>query len=209
MKNEYGLRKLVLINSATYSVAEIPLDVSSYLENLDQLDLSGTNSFSQKINVDKPDVSQSKDITSELDFNKLISDMIKVEINKSNGGLVIPCGLSTTLSDIDVYFTSPSFDSIEFETGALVLTLSDQEDGLNDGCEIQIRAALSDTSGNEISSTEKSVVRSSSDNFIPLVIPMDGKTLNSAVKLTLFCETTGEIGRTLHCDGILSVSEST
>lgn len=26
MKNEYGLRKLVLINSANYEIAEIPLD---------------------------------------------------------------------------------------------------------------------------------------------------------------------------------------
>jgi hypothetical protein len=193
-----------------YPLAEVPLDISSYLSQLDELDLTGSNSFSQKIKVDKPEVTQKQNLGNQIDFNKVITDQAAITLSV----LTLPRSSNQTLPPLDVCFTSPDFDAIEFETGALVLTIKDSPSGGNEGIEIRMKVILCDASGNEISNSGDSytVIRNSSNKYFPLEIPMDGKTLKQNLQLKISATGYGEPEdpqAICLCSGKLSISDST
>jgi len=170
-----------------YSVAEIPLDISSYLQNLDTLDFSSNNTFSQTVCVDKQNIVESQEVGNELDFGEVVKDKISCTINN----LYFPQSgtsdaLEIELEKITVNFTQPDFDSVHFKTGNLIISFT-QQDGSSDE-EIQIKATLLDTNEQEISSSDLITVRERNGTMNSIVMPMNGKSLDSAFKLNLYAK---------------------
>ena len=166
-----------------YKIAEIPLDMSEYLKNLDGIDLtSQENSFSQEFEVPNPgDIVISKEI--DVDFNKILRENMKSSFSCDcipefpNGYLD---GLQP-LPEINIDVTEPDFNFIEFASGKLIVSSKCDEAV---GGTVKIRVSLKTSGGEEVGTSNLAVIVSDG-TFVgePIVIDVTGKKITPNMKL--------------------------
>ncbi len=168
-----------------YPVADIPLDIGKYLEDLDSLDLSSAqNSFSQEIAVpDAQTPAFEKEYT--VDINDLIESNfqsnIVVPVTEVDGEKALD------INDVDFRITSPNFSTIKFKEGGIELSFEPAEGSSPTATfEISARAVLL-VDGSEVSTSgaegtyTKVITGSTEDN--KLVLPLDDKEIKMNMKL--------------------------
>ena len=168
-----------------YKIAEIPLDMSEYLKNLDGIDLtSQENSFSQEFEVPNPgDIVISKEI--DVDFNKILRENMKSSFSCDcipefpNGYLD---GLQP-LPEINIDVTEPDFNFIEFASGKLIVSSKCDEAV---GGTVKIRVSLKTSGGEEVGTSNLATIVSDG-TFVgnPIVIDVTGKKITPNMKLKM------------------------
>lgn len=190
-----------------YTLKEIPLDISSYLSNLDGLDFnSAENSFSQEISIPSFENNQiSQEIS--VDFNKLMRENFDCQFN-------IPSVPELNLEDeipldnIIFDISSPEFDSIEFAKGKIVLsaTTTDTVNG-----SIALMLTLTDSNGKFIGNSEKTyIVENGVTTGKKIEFDVSGKSITP--KMTINCSVVaagGTVGNFHTFNVALTLSDDT
>ena len=164
---------------AEMKLQEIPIDVSSYFENMDFASQLKAMSFDQSIVVPNfPTYDETLPIPFP-DINEKIKDSAQIK----NVVLPIPEGINGAILDtidVTISITSPVFNTIEFIQGNLVLTVTAQNEPSPD-FSASIKVVLTDESGNYISQSTDTTIK----NTGTILIPMDGKSIVPKMKLNV------------------------
>ena len=164
---------------AEMKLQEIPIDVSSYFENMDFASQLKAMSFDQSIVVPNfPTYDETLPIPFP-DINEKIKDSAQIK----NVVLPIPEGINGAILDtidVTISITSPVFNTIEFIQGNLVLTVTAQNEPSPD-FSASIKVVLTDESGNYISESTDTTIK----NTGTILIPMDGKNIVPKMKLNV------------------------
>lgn len=164
---------------AEMKLQEIPIDVSSYFENMDFASQLKAMSFDQSIVVPNfPTYDETLPIPFP-DINEKIKDSAQIK----NVVLPIPEGINGEILDtidVTISITSPVFNTIEFIQGNLVLTVTAQNEPSPD-FSASIKVVLTDESGNYISQSIDTTIK----NTGTILIPMDGKSIVPKMKLNV------------------------
>lgn len=164
---------------AEMKLQEIPIDVSSYFENMDFASQLKAMSFDQSIVVPNfPTYDETLPIPFP-DINEKIKDSAQIK----NVVLPIPEGINGAILDtidVTISITSPVFNTIEFIQGNLVLTVTAQNEPSPD-FSASIKVVLTDESGNYISESIDTTIK----NTGTILIPMDGKSIVPKMKLNV------------------------
>ena len=164
---------------AEMKLQEIPIDVSSYFENMDFASQLKAMSFDQSIVVPNfPTYDETLPIPFP-DINEKIKDSAQIK----NVVLPIPEGINGAILDtidVTISITSPVFNTIEFIQGNLVLTVTAQNEPSPD-FSASIQVVLTDESGNYISESTDTTIK----NTGTILIPMDGKNIVPKMKLNV------------------------
>lgn len=164
---------------AEMKLQEIPIDVSSYFENMDFASQLKAMSFDQSIVVPNfPTYDETLPIPFP-DINEKIKDSAQIK----NVVLPIPEGINGAILDtidVTISITSPVFNTIEFIQGNLVLTVTAQNEPSPD-FSASIKVVLTDEGGNYISESIDTTIK----NTGTILIPMDGKNIVPKMKLNV------------------------
>ena len=166
-----------------YPIAEIPIDVGSYFQNMDlSSDLSDI-SFNKTINIPKFD---NKNFTQTISF-AAIED--RINANSSIGAIdSLPLlepgqGLAkaASTSPLTLEVSKPEFSTITYSQGTLVVTFVPQGT-VSAGFTAAITLSLQKSDGTEITSSSSPVDISYGGS---ISLPLAGKTLYKSMKLVI------------------------
>lgn len=189
---------------AEMKLQEIPIDVSSYFENMDFASQLKAMSFDQSIVVPNfPTYDETLPIPFP-DINEKIKDSAQIK----NVVLPIPEGINGAILDtidVTISITSPVFNTIEFIQGNLVLTVTAQNEPSPD-FSASINVVLTDESGNYISESTDTTIK----NTGTILIPMDGKNIVPKMKLNVTGSSQGgTLGKTVIYNVTTGLDETT
>lgn len=175
---------------AEVKLQEIPVDISEYLSNMDISTSLKEQSFEQQFTIPSLSVySLSSDL--ELpDFNEIIKTQAQIDL--PGDSIIIPGALngSITPTTITVNINSPKFSSISFYEGNIQVSIKTDMDP--HGSEVSATLRLLDSDDNLISSASNKIT-----NKGTFLLPIDGKTLKTNMKLELSGTQSGGIAEDL------------
>ncbi|MCI5608890.1 MAG: hypothetical protein MR408_05555, partial [Spirochaetia bacterium] len=163
---------------AEVKLQEIPVDISEYLSNMDISTSLKEQSFEQQFTIPSLSVDSLSSDLELPDFNEIIKT--KSQINLPSDSIIIPGALnnSITPTTINVNIKSPEFSSISFYEGNIQVSIKTDMDP--HGSEVSATLRLLDSDGNLISSASNKIT-----NKGTFLLPIDGKTLKTNMKLEL------------------------
>lgn len=163
---------------AEVKLQEIPVDISEYLSNMDISTSLKEQSFEQQFTIPSLSVDSLSSYIDLPDFNEIIKT--KSQINLPSDSITIPGALnnSITPTTINVNIKSPEFSSISFYEGNIQVSIKTDMDP--HGSEVSATLRLLDSDGNLISSASNKIT-----NKGTFLLPIDGKTLKTNMKLEL------------------------
>ena len=163
---------------AEVKLQEIPVDISEYLSNMDISTSLKEQSFEQQFTIPSLSVDSLSSDLELPDFNEIIK--AKAQIDLSDVSIIIPGALnnSITPTTINVNIKSPEFSSISFYEGNIQVSI--KTDMETHGSEVSATLRLLDSNDNLISSASNKIT-----NKGTFLLPIDGKTLKTNMKLEL------------------------
>ena len=163
---------------AEVKLQEIPVDISEYLSNMDISTSLKEQSFEQQFTIPSLSVDSLSSDLELPDFNEIITT--NSQINLPSDSIIIPGALnnSITPTTINVNIKSPEFSSISFYEGNIQVSIKTDMDP--HGSEVSATLRLLDSDGNLISSASNKIT-----NKGTFLLPIDGKTLKTNMKLEL------------------------
>lgn len=163
---------------AEVKLQEIPVDISEYLSNMDISTALTEQSFEQEFTIPSLSVDSPSSDIDLPDFNEIITT--NSQINLPSDSIIIPGALnnSITPTTINVNIKSPEFSSISFYEGNIQVSIKTEMD--THGSEVSATLRLLDSDGNLISSASNKIT-----NKGTFLLPIDGKTLKTNMKLEL------------------------
>ena len=175
---------------AEVKLQEIPVDISEYLSNMDISTSLKEQSFEQQFTIPSLSVDSLSSDLELPDFNEIITT--NSQINLPSDSIIIPGALngSITPTTINVNIKSPEFSSISFYEGNIQVSIKTDMDP--HGSEVSATLRLLDSDGNLISSASNKIT-----NKGTFLLPIDGKTLKTNMKLELSGTQSGGIAEFL------------
>ena len=163
---------------AEVKLQEIPVDISEYLSNMDISTSLKEQSFEQQFTIPSLSVDSLSSDLELPDFNEIIK--AKAQINLPSDSIIIPGALNGSIepTTINVNIKSPKFSSISFYEGNIQVSIKTDMDP--HGSEVSATLRLLDSDGNLISSASNKIT-----NKGTFLLPIDGKTLKTNMKLEL------------------------
>lgn len=169
------------------TIAEIPVDVGSYLEKMDfsGLDSEGIE-LGQKIEI--PDISERKETTAINfpDISKKFTDKI-INIYED-----LPLAEVSVSSEnpqtIDTKITSPEFKTAEFYSGGIILNVFRTDGTPSPDFSTDFTFELLAENGSSLSSRGNVDISSGNED---LLFNLEGKTISSTLKLKIYGEASG------------------
>lgn len=169
------------------TIAEIPVDVGSYLEKMDfsGLDSEGIE-LGQKIEI--PDISERKETTAINfpDISKKFTDKI-INIYED-----LPLAEVSVSSEnpqtIDTKITSPEFKTAEFYSGGIILNVFRTDGTPSPDFSTDFTFELLAENGSSLSSHGNVDISSGNED---LLFNLEGKTISSTLKLKIYGEASG------------------
>lgn len=169
------------------TIAEIPVDVGSYLEKMDfsGLDSEGIE-LGQKIEI--PDISERKETTAINfpDISKKFTDKI-INIYKDLPLAEVPISAENPQT-IDTKITSPEFSTAEFYSGGIILNVFRTDGTPSPDFSTDFTFELLAENGSSLSSRGNVDISSGSED---LLFNLEGKTISSTLKLKIYGEASG------------------
>ena len=175
---------------AEVKLQEIPVDISEYLSNMDISTALTEQSFEQEFTIPSLSVDSLSSDLELPDFNKIIKT--KSQINLPSDSIIIPGALNGSIepTTINVNIESPEFSSISFYEGNIQVSIKTDMDP--HGSEVSATLRLLDSDDNLISSASNKIT-----NKGTFLLPIDGKTLKTNMKLELSGTQSGGIAEDL------------
>ena len=175
---------------AEVKLQEIPVDISEYLSNMDISTSLKEQSFEQQFTIPSLSVDSLSSDLELPDFNEIIKT--KSQINLPSDSIIIPGALNGSIdpTTITVNIKSPEFSSISFYEGNIQVSIKTDMDP--HGSEVSATLRLLDSDGNLISSASNKIT-----NKGTFLLPIDGKTLKTNMKLELSGTQSGGIAEDL------------
>ena len=163
---------------AEVKLQEIPVDISEYLSNMDISTSLKEQSFEQQFTIPSLSVDSLSSDLELPDFNEIITT--NSQINLPSDSIIIPGALNGSIdpTTITVNIKSPEFSSISFYEGNIQVSIKTDMDP--HGSEVSATLRLLDSDGNLISSASNKIT-----NKGTFLLPIDGKTLKTNMKLEL------------------------
>ncbi|MDD6929860.1 MAG: hypothetical protein PUI78_03365 [Treponema sp.] len=163
---------------AEVKLQEIPVDISEYLSNMDISTSLKEQSFEQQFTIPSLSVDSLSSDLELPDFNEIIQT--NSQINLPSDSIIIPGALNGSIdpTTITVNIKSPEFSSISFYEGNIQVSIKTDMDP--HGSEVSATLRLLDSDGNLISSASNKIT-----NKGTFLLPIDGKTLKTNMKLEL------------------------
>ena len=163
---------------AEVKLQEIPVDISEYLSNMDISTSLKEQSFEQQFTIPSLSVDSLSSDLELPDFNEIIK--AKAQINLPSDSIIIPGALNNSITPITitVNIESPEFSSISFYEGNIQVSIKTEMDP--HGSEVSATLRLLDSNDNLISSASNKIT-----NKGTFLLPIDGKTLKTNMKLEL------------------------
>lgn len=175
---------------AEVKLQEIPVDISEYLSNMDISTSLKEQSFEQQFTIPSLSVDSLSSDLELPDFNEIIKT--KSQINLPSDSIIIPGALNGSIdpTTITVNIKSPEFSSISFYEGNIQVSIKTDMDP--HGSEVSATLRLLDSNDNLISSASNKIT-----NKGTFLLPIDGKTLKTNMKLELSGTQSGGIAEFL------------
>lgn len=175
---------------AEVKLQEIPVDISEYLSNMDISTSLKEQSFEQQFTIPSLSVDSLSPDLELPDFNEIIKT--KSQINLPSDSIIIPGALNGSIdpTTITVNIKSPEFSSISFYEGNIQVSIKTDMDP--HGSEVSATLRLLDSNDNLISSASNKIT-----NKGTFLLPIDGKTLKTNMKLELSGTQSGGIAEFL------------
>lgn len=175
---------------AEVKLQEIPVDISEYLSNMDISTSLKEQSFEQQFTIPSLSVDSLSSDLELPDFNEIIKT--KSQINLPSDSIIIPGALNGSIepTTINVNIESPEFSSISFYEGNIQVSIKTDMDP--HGSEVSATLRLLDSDDNLISSASNKIT-----NKGTFLLPIDGKTLKTNMKLELSGTQSGGIAEDL------------
>ena len=163
---------------AEVKLQEIPVDISEYLSNMDISTSLKEQSFEQQFTIPSLSVDSLSSDLELPDFNEIITT--NSQINLPSDSIIIPGALNGSIdpTTITVNIKSPEFSSISFYEGNIQVSIKTDMDP--HGSEVSATLRLLDSDDNLISSASNKIT-----NKGTFLLPIDGKTLKTNMKLEL------------------------
>ena len=163
---------------AEVKLQEIPVDISEYLSNMDISTSLKEQSFEQQFTIPSLSVDSLSSDLELPDFNEIIQT--NSQINLPSDSIIIPGALNGSIdpTTITVNIKSPEFSSISFYEGNIQVSIKTDMDP--HGSEVSATLRLLDSNDNLISSASNKIT-----NKGTFLLPIDGKTLKTNMKLEL------------------------
>ena len=163
---------------AEVKLQEIPVDISEYLSNMDISTSLKEQSFEQQFTIPSLSVDSLSSDLELPDFNEIIQT--NSQINLPGDSIIIPGALNGSIepTTINVNIKSPKFSSISFYEGNIQVSIKTDMDP--HGSEVSATLRLLDSDDNLISSASNKIT-----NKGTFLLPIDGKTLKTNMKLEL------------------------
>ena len=163
---------------AEVKLQEIPVDISEYLSNMDISTSLKEQSFEQQFTIPSLSVDSLSSDLELPDFNEIIKT--QSQINLPSDSIIIPGALNDSIepTTITVNIKSPEFSSISFYEGNIQVSIKTDMDP--HGSEVSATLRLLDSDDNLISSASNKIT-----NKGTFLLPIDGKTLKTNMKLEL------------------------
>ena len=163
---------------AEVKLQEIPVDISEYLSNMDISTSLKEQSFEQQFTIPSLSVDSLSSDLELPDFNEIIK--ATSQINLPSDSIIIPGALNGSIdpTTITVNIKSPEFSSISFYEGNIQVSIKTDMDP--HGSEVSATLRLLDSNDNLISSASNKIT-----NKGTFLLPIDGKTLKTNMKLEL------------------------
>ena len=163
---------------AEVKLQEIPVDISEYLSNMDISTSLKEQSFEQQFTIPSLSVDSLSSDLELPDFNEIIKK--NSQINLPSDSIIIPGALNGSIepTTINVNIKSPEFSSISFYEGNIQVSIKTDMDP--HGSEVSATLRLLDSDDNLISSASNKIT-----NKGTFLLPIDGKTLKTNMKLEL------------------------
>lgn len=163
---------------AEVKLQEIPVDISEYLSNMDISTSLKEQSFEQQFTIPSLSVDSLSSDLELPDFNEIIKTNAQIDLPSDS--IIIPGAVngSITPTTITVNIKSPEFSSISFYEGNIQVSIKTDEDP--HGSEVSATLRLLDSDDNLISSASNKIT-----NKGTFLLPIDGKTLKTNMKLEL------------------------
>ena len=175
---------------AEVKLQEIPVDISEYLSNMDISTSLKEQSFEQQFTIPSLSVDSLSSDLELPDFNEIIQT--NSQINLPGDSIIIPGALNGSIdpTTITVNIKSPEFSSISFYEGNIQVSIKTDMDP--HGSEVSATLRLLDSDDNLISSASNKIT-----NKGTFLLPIDGKTLKTNMKLELSGTQSGGIAEFL------------
>lgn len=163
---------------AEVKLQEIPVDISKYLSNMDISTSLKEQSFEQQFTIPSLSVDSLSSDLELPDFNEIIK--AQSQINLPSDSIIIPGALNGSIdpTTINVNIKTPEFSSISFYEGNIQVSIKTDMDP--HGSEVSATLRLLDSNDNLISSASNKIT-----NKGTFLLPIDGKTLKTNMKLEL------------------------
>ena len=163
---------------AEVKLQEIPVDISEYLSNMDISTSLKEQSFEQQFTIPSLSVDSLSSDLELPDFNEIIK--AKAQINLPSDSIIIRGALNSSITPttITVNINYPEFSSISFYEGNIQVSIKTDMDP--HGSEVSATLRLLDSNDNLISSASNKIT-----NKGTFLLPIDGKTLKTNMKLEL------------------------
>lgn len=176
---------------AEVKLQEIPVDISEYLSNMDISTALTEQSFEQEFTIPSLSVDSLSSYIDLPDFNDIISEKAEIGL-PPNLEIIIPGNLNAEIDPftIDINVTSPEFSSISFYEGNIQVSIKTEME--HHGSEVSATLRLLDSDNNLISSASNKIT-----NKGTFLLPIDGKTLKTNMKLELSGTQSGGIAEDL------------
>ena len=175
---------------AEVKLQEIPVDISEYLSNMDISTSLKEQSFEQQFTIPSLSVDSLSSDLELPDFNEIIQT--NSQINLPSDSIIIPGALNSSIepTTITVNIKTPEFSSISFYEGNIQVSI--KTDMEPHGSEVSATLRLLDSDDNLISSASNKIT-----NKGTFLLPIDGKTLKTNMKLELSGTQSGGIAEDL------------
>lgn len=175
---------------AEVKLQEIPVDISEYLSNMDISTSLKEQSFEQQFTIPSLSVDSLSSDLELPDFNEIIKTQSQIDLPSDS--IIIPGALNDSIepTTITVNIKSPEFSSISFYEGNIQVSIKTEMDP--HGSEVSATLRLLDSDDNLISSASNKIT-----NKGTFLLPIDGKTLKTNMKLELSGTQSGGIAEFL------------
>ena len=175
---------------AEVKLQEIPVDISEYLSNMDISTSLKEQSFEQQFTIPSLSVDSLSSDLELPDFNEIIKTNAQIDL--PGDSIIIPGALNGSIepTTITVNIKTPEFSSISFYEGNIQVSIKTEMDP--HGSEVSATLRLLDSDGNLISSASNKIT-----NKGTFLLPIDGKTLKTNMKLELSGTQSGGIAEFL------------
>ena len=163
---------------AEVKLQEIPVDISEYLSNMDISTSLKEQSFEQQFTIPSLSVDSLSSDLELPDFNEIIKTNAQIDL--PGDSIIIPGALNGSIepTTITVNIKTPEFSSISFYEGNIQVSIKTDMDP--HGSEVSATLRLLDSDDNLISSASNKIT-----NKGTFLLPIDGKTLKTNMKLEL------------------------